>query len=67
MSEVVSIEQAAVEAGVTVNEMTNWLTDSGMLLVVEWGALCDPFWGHFEGGCGCSFTPLHPDVFQVGD
>lgn len=64
-TEVLSIEDAAVGAGVPLHVFIGLLCDSGLLLVADWGEDCSEFWGHVEG-CGCAFVASpHPDIQEL--
>ncbi len=64
MDQIVSIEDAAVEAGVELHVFIGWLCESGLLLVQEEDPDCDP-WDHAEG-CGCVLVASpHPDLVPL--
>jgi hypothetical protein len=63
--EIVSIEQAASEAGIPVHIMLGWMCDSGALMVPP--EHLDPrCWAEAHiPDCGCVFVALHPDVQEI--
>ena len=69
--EIVSIEQAASEAGIPVHLLVSFMHRSGAL-ILEPGSE-DPACLLVSGlelhgqDCSCRFLPMHPDLSQIGD